>query len=65
MTRFDVLKGIEKEECLADLMVGFVNKYKTPEAVAEVLKKEMTEEELQTIKSVAQSDYPLSLLGMQ
>ena len=65
MTRFHVLKRIEKEECLADLMVEFVKKYKTSKSIAEVLKKELTEEELQTIKSVAQSDYPLSFSGMQ
>lgn len=65
MTRFEVLKGIEREDCLADLMVGFVNKYKTPGAITVALKSELTEEELQTIRSVARSDYPLSLLGVQ
>ncbi len=65
MTRFKVLQNIEKEEHFAELIVGLVNKYKTPKAVTEVLKRELTEEELQTIRSVAQSDYPLSFSGMQ
>ena len=44
MTRFEVLKRIEKEEQFADLIVGFVEQFKTPEALAEALKTELTEE---------------------
>lgn len=55
-TRFDVLREIKKEETFADLIMGFVQEYRTPEAIVEVLKKELTEEELQTIMPVALSD---------
>lgn len=60
MTRFEVLKRIEKEEQFADLIVGFVEQYKTPEALAEALKTELTEEGLQTLRSTALEGYPLS-----
>ena len=60
MTRFEVLKRIEKEEQFADLIVGFVEQYKTPEALAEALKTELTEEGLQALRSTALEGYPLS-----
>lgn len=60
MTRFEVLKRIEKEDQFADLIVGFVEQYKTPEALAEALKTELTEEGLQALRSTALEGYPLS-----
>lgn len=65
MTRFEALKRIEKEKQFADLIVGFVEKYKTPEAITAVLKTELTEEGLQTVKSIAQEGYPIFLSDIQ
>lgn len=57
VTRFEVLKRIEKEEQFADLIVGFVEQFKTPEALAEALKTELTEEGLQALRSTALEGY--------
>ena len=65
MTRFEVLKRIEKEEQFADLIVGFVEQYKTSEALAEALKTELTEEGLQALRSTALEGYPLSFSGKE
>lgn len=60
MTRFEVLKAVQDEELFASMIVEFVKHRKTPEAVAEALKEEITEEGLQRLMDIAQSDYPLS-----
>lgn len=65
MNRFEVLKGIEQVEIFADLIIGFVNKYETPNEVSKALQCEFTKEEMQTLQNAAQKGYPLSFSGMQ
>lgn len=65
MKKIDVLKGIQDVGVFADLIVLFVNEYKTPDEIKNELVRELTEEQLRTIKSVAETDYPLSFVGKQ
>lgn len=64
MNKFEVLNNIQKVEVFADLIIGFVNEYKTPDDVSKALKCELTEKELQTLENVAQKGYPLSFSGI-
>lgn len=65
VTRFSILKSIEKEKQFADLIVGIVNKYNTPDAVAKSLGMEITEKELQILRTAAKNGYPLSFSELQ
>ena len=62
MTRFEVIKAITVAEKFAELVYDLVNHTGGKAQLAELLKKELSEEELQTLTSITQSDYPLSLL---
>lgn len=65
MTRFEILKRIEKEEQFTDLIIGLGNKHQTREKITEDLKSELSEKELQTLKNAAHNGYPLSFSGIQ
>lgn len=66
MTKFDVLKGITGVKEFSRLIFGMAEKAGTPEKLEKELSRELFEEELQTIRSVAQNGiYPLSLDGIQ
>lgn len=60
MKKFDALKMVTDEQKFSELVFDMVSECKTTERLTELLREEMPEKELQTLKSIAQSDYPLS-----
>lgn len=60
MKKFDALKMVTDEQKFSELVFDMVSECKTTERLTELLRKEMPEKELQTLKSIAQSGYPLS-----
>ena len=60
MKKFDALKMVTDEQKFSELVFDMVSECKTTERLAELLREEMPEKELQTLKSIAQSGYPLS-----
>ena len=69
MTRLDVLEGLLKAkntEQFIELTYDMAHEYSSKEDFKSLLLKPLTEEELQAVKSAAQSgNYPLSLDGLQ
>lgn len=65
MKKFDVLKAITDEEKFSDMVFGLIEVKKTPEALAELLKEEMSEKELPHLKEAALNGYPLFFSGIQ
>lgn len=60
MKKFDALKMVTDEQKFSELVFDMVLERKTTERLTELLREEMPEKELQTLKSIAQSGYPLS-----
>lgn len=60
MKKFDALKMVTDEQKFSELVFDMVSECKTTERLRELLREEMPEKELQTLKSIAQSGYPLS-----
>lgn len=60
MKKFDALKTVTDEQKFSELVFDMVSECKTTERLTELLREEMPEKELQTLKSIAQSGYPLS-----
>lgn len=60
MKKFDALKMVTDEQKFSELVFDMVSECKTTERLTELLREEMSEKELQTLKSIAQSGYPLS-----
>ena len=60
MKKFDALKMVADEQKFSELVFDMVSECKTTERLTELLREEMPEKELQTLKSIAQSGYPLS-----
>lgn len=60
MKKFDALKMVTDEQKFSELVFAMVSECKTTERLTELLREEMPEKELQTLKSIAQSGYPLS-----
>lgn len=65
MTRFEAIKLITNEQTFSELLFDLIAEYGTKDEFAKFLSEDMTEEQLQTLKSIAASDYPLSLERMQ
>lgn len=65
MTRFEAVKLITNEQTFSELLFDLIAEYGTKDEFAKFLSEDMTEEQLQTLKSIAASDYPLSLERMQ
>ena len=62
MKVIDLIKGIKDSETLASMMIDLVNEAPTVDELTTIFERELTEEQLQTIKSIADSgNYPLSL----
>lgn len=62
MKVIDLIKGITDSETLSSMMIDLVNEAPTIDKLIPILERELTEEQLQTIKSIADSgNYPLSL----
>ena len=60
MKKFDALKMVTDQQKFSELVFDMVSECKTTERLTELLREEMPEKELQTLKSIAQSGYPLS-----
>lgn len=66
LNNFQLLKAISDGREFSEMVIALVEEFKTPEKLAEALKKEISEEELRHILEAAQeSDYPLFFSGMQ
>lgn len=66
VTKFEVLRKISGIEEFSSLVFYLARKSDTVEALTKDLSTELSEEGLQTIKSVAQAgNYPLSFDGIQ
>lgn len=62
MKVIDLIEGITDSETLSSMMIDLVNEAPTIDKLIPILERELTEEQLQTIKSIADSgNYPLSL----
>lgn len=62
MKVIDLIKGITDSETLASMMIDLVNEAPIVDELTTIFERELTEEQLQTIKSIADSEnYPLSL----
>ena len=62
MKVIDLIKGITDSETLASMMIDLVNEAPIVDELTTIFERELTEEQLQTIKSIADSgNYPLSL----
>ena len=60
MKKFDALKMVTDEQKFSELVFDLISECKTTERLTELLREEMPEKELQTMKSIVQSGYPLS-----
>ena len=60
MKKIEVLKAITDVKKFSEMVVDLVEEAKTSEKLAELLAEDFTEKGLQTVESIAQSDYPLS-----
>lgn len=62
MKVIDAVKSITDSETFASLIIDLVKEVSTVDKLTDILDRELTEEQLQTIKSIADSgNYPLSL----
>lgn len=63
MKVIDAVKSITDSETFASLIIDLVKEVSTVDKLTDILDRELTEEQLQTIKSIAHSgNYPLSLI---
>ncbi|QIB68228.1 hypothetical protein Ami103574_02390 [Aminipila butyrica] len=65
MTKFEVLKSITDVKEFSSVVFELSKDKQTPQEIENLLTEEITEKELQMLKSIAQTDYPLSLDGKQ
>lgn len=65
LTVFEAIKMVTDMDKLSELLFDVVRIAESPEHLSEMLKRKITYKELQTIKSIAQNGYPLSLDGIQ
>lgn len=64
--RFQVLQSITDVNAFSNMIWNLIRVRKNPDEVAELLKKELTDDELQAICAAAQKgNYPLSLEQLQ
>lgn len=61
MTKFEVVKGITDISKFSSLIFDILKDKETPEKIEIFLSEELSEDELQTLESIAQKGYPLSL----
>lgn len=65
MTKFKVLTSITDVKKFSELIYDLVIHTETPQELESVLCEDFPEEGLQTLKSIVQKGYPLSLDGLQ
>ncbi|MRM90779.1 hypothetical protein EAI28_20845 [Faecalicatena contorta] len=65
MTKFEVLVSITDVKKFSELVFDILKDKKSAKEIEILLNEDYPEEGLQTLKSIAQGDYPLSLEGLQ
>ena len=65
MTKFEVLVSIPDVKKFSELVFDILKDKKSAKEIEILLNEDYPEEGLQTLKSIAQGDYPLSLEGLQ
>lgn len=65
MNKFEALKSITDNMKFSELIYDILKDKNSPQEVFEFLSQELTEKEIQTLKSIAENGYPLSLEGRQ
>lgn len=66
MTRFEALRAVTGVREYSSLIFDILRDKKNLDDMTEFLSEELTENQLQTIRSIAESgNYPLSLDGLQ
>lgn len=65
MTKFEVLVSITDIKKFSELVFDILKDKKSAKEIEILLNEDYPEEGLQTLKSIAQGDYPLSLEGLQ
>lgn len=61
MTKFETLKMVTDAEKFSELIFDLIRFYDTSTKFTAFLKEELPQKELQTLESIAQAGYPLSL----
>ena len=65
MTKFEVLVSITDVKKFSELVFAILKDKKSAKEIEILLNEDYPEEGLQTLKSIAQGGYPLSLEGLQ
>ena len=65
MTKLEVLVSITDVKKFSELVFDILKDKKSAKEIEILLNEDYPEEGLQTLKSIAQGDYPLSLEGLQ
>ena len=65
MTKFTVLVSITDVKKFSELIFDILKDKKSAQEIEVLLNEEYSEEGLQTLRSIAQGGYPLSLDGLQ
>lgn len=65
MTLFELLKAITDEQKFSELIFDLTARYDSPDALAKLFSKKISENWLQALQSIARSDYPLSFDGKE
>ena len=65
MTKFEVLVSITDVKKFSELVFHILKDKKSAKEIEILLNEDYPEEGLQTLKSIAQGGYPLSLEGLQ
>lgn len=65
MTKFKVLISITDVKKFSELIFDILKDKESAQEIEKFLSEDYPEEGLQTLKSIAQSGYPLSLDGLQ
>lgn len=65
MTKFKVLVSITDVKKFSEFIFDILKDKKSAQEIEVLLNEEYPEEGLQTLRSIAQGDYPLSLDGLQ
>ncbi|MBS6763123.1 hypothetical protein MCI89_01570 [Muricomes sp. OA1] len=65
MTKFEVLVSITDVKKFSELVFDILKDKKSAKEIEILLNEDYPEEGLQTLKSIAQGGYPLSLEGLQ
>jgi hypothetical protein len=65
MTKFEALKSLSDVKKFSELIFDLIGCYDTSEKFTGLLEQEVTEHGLQTLESIAQSNYPLFFEGKQ